>query len=153
MSRRSPRLGYDLPHSLAALGSQLGIVLTDAAQIERKQPELQGDESVSSIMQAPRDPQDVAGDEAPEPDSSLSIRLRRHQPRCRERNDHRWPLQSVQDFVQESSTERLILKIVARGEKRPVVELGSGGRLPTACDLCLYSRLTTTFPRARPSSR
>src|SRR3546814_4550738 len=56
-------------------------VLVDAAYIERGQTELQCDQRPRMVMQAPRNPQDVANQINPESGLAPTLVLRGHQPR------------------------------------------------------------------------
>src|SRR5688572_25127130 len=79
--------------------SQLGVVLSEPAHAQGKQPNLQRDERVRLVVQRPDEPQDVASDETPESNRTLATRLRRYEPRSGQGYDHRGPLQGIQKLV------------------------------------------------------
>ncbi len=77
-------------------GLRGGVFAMGAAQVHRRQADLQQDQRIGLGVQAPGDPQQVAGEEHPEADLASSPMRRRHQPGGHHRDQHGGPLQVVQ---------------------------------------------------------
>src|SRR3546814_1044640 len=86
-------------------------VLVDAAYIERGQTELQCDQRPRMVMQAPRNPQDVANQINPESGLVPTLVLRGHQPRRADCGRHREPLNRIERSEEHTSALQSLMRI------------------------------------------
>ena len=98
------------------------VILQRAANVQRRQCELQYDQSVRVGMPTPRYPQDVAGKEAPEPEFAPVLRLRSNEPRCQYSRHHPRPLQCV-EHISHWGPSRVQFR---RNASCPMAVLGDG---------------------------
>lgn len=75
------------------------LILPGATNIERKQPDLKGDQRIRMVVPAPGDPQNVAHQKTPKAPTALSLGLGRYEPCCRQRDNHCRPLQRVNKAI------------------------------------------------------
>jgi hypothetical protein len=74
----------------------LGIVLVHAADVHRRQRQLQDNHRPRALMPAPDAPEAVACEKAPEAQHAAYFALGSGQPRCEHGDDHCRPLQEIQ---------------------------------------------------------
>ena len=76
------------------------LVLYCAADVDKGEAELQKDEGIRVIMDAPNDPEHVTQQEKPEAPIALELFLRAHHPGSDDRDYHRLPLNRIENIHQ-----------------------------------------------------
>ena len=74
------------------------LILYGAADVHKGEANLEEDEGIRVIMDAPNDPEHVTQQEKPESPIALELFLRAHHPGSDDRDYHRRPLNSIENI-------------------------------------------------------